>query len=150
MVSAKGEIDAAIKRLELPSHICRELPDAEGREVFEAALTRFVGGDDRRWWWEAFRDEHIGRQVEKGFLLLTALVPQPDELVWFIVEDTSLPFYPVYDATPAAAEMIIGECFGFEYYLIAKDMRWLLCENHHDVLIGIGEPVATRLAQLSL
>jgi hypothetical protein len=51
----------------------------------------------------------------------------------------------VYDATPAAAQAVIGECYGFEYYLIAKDLSWLLCENHHDTLIGIGEVVRSRI-----
>ena len=149
MTTTRDEIDAAITKLELPPRVCRALPDAEGREIFQAALNTFVGGDDRRWWWEAFSDEAVGRKVKDGWRLLTTLVPQPDGLVWFVAEDTDLPYYPVYETTPAAVEKIIGECFGFEYYLIAKDMGWLLCENHHDTLIGVGEPVASRLAELA-
>jgi hypothetical protein len=150
MVSNRDEINAAINTLGLPSQICRALLDAEGWEVFHAALTKFTGGDDRRWWWEAFSDEAIGRRVKDGWRLLTTLVPEPDGLVWFIAEDTDLPFYPVYETTPAAVERILGECFAFEYYLVAKDLSWLLCENHHDSLIGVGEPIVTRLAQLAL
>jgi hypothetical protein len=44
----------------------------------------------------------------------------------------------VYDATPAVVQQIIGECYGFEYYLIAKNLSWLLCENHHDMVIAVG------------
>jgi hypothetical protein len=88
--------------------------------------------------------------VNNGWKLLTTLTPDPNEHVWFVAEDDQLPFYPVFDATPKAAEQVIGQCFGFEYYLIAKDMTWLLCENHHDYLIGVGDPVATRLAQLAI
>jgi hypothetical protein len=148
-VSTRAEINAAIQALELPSQTCRALPDAEAKVVFQQALDEFVGGDDRRWWWEAFTRKSVSRRVTDGWRLLTTLVPEPDGLVWFIAEDTDLPFYPVYEATSVAIEKIIGECFGFEYYVIAKDMSWLLCENHHDLLIGVGEPVMSRLARLA-
>jgi hypothetical protein len=125
------------------------LPSVEAKSVFQRALDHFVGGDDRRWWWEAFSGRSVSRHVKGGWKLLVTLVPEADERIWFIAEDDQLPFYPVYDATPKAAEQIIGECFAFEYYLVAKDMSWLICENHHDVLIGVGEPVTTRLSRLA-
>ena len=83
-----------------------------------------------------------------GWKYLSALVPNPNDSIWFIAEDDELPFYPVYEATPRAIEMLIGECSFFEYYLVAKDMSWLLCENHHDCLIGVGSQVTSRLSEL--
>ena len=76
------------------------------------------------------------------------IVPDPSEHVWFIVEETNLPFYPVYDATTLAAQAVIGECYGFEYYLVAKTMTWILCENHHGRLIGVGNEICDRLGKL--
>jgi len=76
------------------------------------------------------------------------IVPDPNERVWFIAEESRLPFYPVYEATPNAAQRVIEECYGFEYYLVAKDMTWLLCENHHGWLIGVGELICDRLCSL--
>ena len=99
---------------------------------------------------EAFVGKSVSRKVDNGWKLLAHVVPDPDQNVWFIAEDDQLPSYPVFDATPEAAGQVIGECFGFEYYLIAKDMTWLLCENHHDYLIAVGEPVASRLSQLAV
>jgi hypothetical protein len=150
MTSTRDEINAAIRSLGLSPTIFRALSDAEAQAIFQSALTHFVGGDDRRWWWEAFTDSSISRQVDDGWRFLTTLVPEPEKSVWFIAEDDQSAFYPVYDATPIAASQVIGECVGFEYYLVAKDMSWLLCENHHDMLIGVGEPIESRLAQLSI
>jgi hypothetical protein len=48
-------------------------------------------------------------------------------------------------ASPENAVKIIGECFGFEYYLVAKDKSWLLCENHHNRVIGVGTPVVSAI-----
>jgi hypothetical protein len=67
---------------------------------------------------------------------VSARVPHAQQKVWFVAEDSDSPSFPVHDATPAAAQAVIGECYAFEYYLIAKDLRWLLCENHHDTMMS--------------
>ncbi|MBK8734666.1 MAG: hypothetical protein IPL98_01815 [Saprospiraceae bacterium] len=54
-------------------------------------------------------------------------------------KDDNEPFYPIYDGNPNVIKDIIGECFGFEYYIIDKNKEWLLVENHHNRLIAIGE-----------
>jgi hypothetical protein len=77
------------------------------------------------------------------------LVPNAQEKVWFIVEEDQMPFYPIYDATPAAIAKIIPECYGFEYYLVPKDKNWIFCENHHDRLIAVGEPVETAIRAIT-
>src|SRR5262249_9104135 len=74
----------------------------------------------------------------KGFMRITAVVPDADEKVWFVAEEDELPHFPVYETTPAIAQAVIGECYAFESYLVSKDLRWLLCENHHDALMAIG------------
>ncbi len=148
--NVKDEIKDAVEKLQLEPVEFRELPDAEARHVFDLALSTFCSGVDRRWWWEGFTKKYTAAQFnnEKAFEYITELVPNPYEQVWFIAEDVTLPFYPVYEATPVAARAVIGECYGFEYYLIAKDMRWLLCENHHDTLFAIGQEIEEQLTKL--
>ena len=53
----------------------------------------------------------------------------------FIAEETQLPFYLVYETTPEIVQKIIGECYGFKYYIIPKDKSWLLRENHYNRVI---------------
>lgn len=60
---------------------------------------------------------------QQAFTRLCSIVPDPEERVWFVAEDDQLPFYPVYDAPPAAVQRVLGACSGFEYYLISKDLR---------------------------
>jgi hypothetical protein len=67
------------------------------------------------------------------------VVTDASERVWFVAEDEQLPYFPVHETTPAIAQEVIGECYAFEYYPIAKDLSWLLCENHHDVLMALGD-----------
>jgi hypothetical protein len=142
-MTIREEIRAALARLELAPDSFVELPEDEGRRLIDAFLARFTGGFNARWWWTHFSlpASTVEFADGKGFSRIPRLVPDANQKVWFVAEDDQLPFYPVYEATPAAAEQVIGECYAFEYYLISKDLGWLLCENHHDVMFAIGEEV---------
>jgi hypothetical protein len=148
--TAKNEIQYAIQRLGLSESDIKLLSDQEGLKVFSAALSHFVASGDRRWWWEDFRfpSTSVRFADQKGFERIDKVVPNKKERVWFIVEDDQLPFYPVYEGTPEAIQAVIGECYGFEYYLVAKDLSWLICETHHDDMIAIGTEVEEHLRQL--
>ena len=147
--TVKDEIQDAIQRLGLNESDIKPLPDEKGRTIFNAALSHFVASGDRRWWWEDFRfpSTSVRFTDQKGFERLEKIVPNKKEKVWFIVEEDQLPFNPVYEATPESVQAVVGECYGFEYYLVAKDMSWLVCETHHDDLIAIGTEVEERLRQ---
>jgi hypothetical protein len=150
--AVKIEIQDAIQRLGLNDSNIKLLPDDQATPIFRAAHSHFVASSDRRWWWEDFRFSatRVRFSDQKGFLRLEKIVANQEEKVWFIVEDDQLPFYPVYEATAKAIQAVVGECSGFEYYLVAKDLSWLVCETHHDQLIAIGEEVESRLRQLDV
>jgi hypothetical protein len=139
-MSIREEIDDARRRLGLSTNQFTEVGDGQARELTAAFLVRFTDGEDVRWWWERFASQATSAHVAdgKGFTRISAIVPAVDEKVWFVAEDGELPYFPVYETTPAIAQQVIGECYAFEYYIIAKDLSWLLCENHHDSLIAVG------------
>ena len=35
-------------------------------------------------------------------------------------------------------QTILGESFGFEFYITDKDQSYVICFNHHEVLYGCG------------
>jgi len=125
----------------------RLLLPPQSEAVFRTALNHFVAGGDRRWWWEDFREpgKSLAFESGDGWRQVPRVVPNQNESVWFIAEDNSLPHYPVFETTPEVASLVIGECHGFEYYLVAKDLSWLLCETHHNVLCAVGAVVEARL-----
>jgi hypothetical protein len=141
------EISRASARLGLdPSAMCL-LPSSQSEAVFRAALDHFVASGDRQWWWEDFRvpGTSIAFEDGEGWKRIPKLAPSQSESVWLIAEDASLPHYPVFETTPEVASRIIGECDGFEYYLVAKDFSWLLCETHHNVIFAVGSVVEAKL-----
>ncbi len=143
------EIQRATERLGIAPGAMTQLPPDESNRIYLAALHRFVGTDDRRWWWESFREPGASLAFASGdgWRKLPLVAPNPSERIWFIAEDDQLPQSPVFETSAEMASRIIGECYGFEYYLIAKDLSWLVCETHHNVLCAVGQAVEERLLE---
>lgn len=139
------EIGNAIKTLNLDDAVIRPLDKIEGRKIFDDLLIHFVNSGHRRWWWEDFRQESFSfSNYERPFELLNDIIPETKDKVWLMVEDDQEDFYPIYETRPEIIQQIIGECFCFEYYIIDKNKDWLICENHHNQLIGIGDKLRTK------
>jgi hypothetical protein len=139
------EIVNAIGTLNLDGSDIQLLDKAEGRKIFDDLLTHFVNSGDRRWWWEDFTQKSFSfSDYERPFEVLNEIIPETKEKVWLMVEDDQEDFYPIYEVRPQIVQQIIGECFGFEYYIISKNKDWLICENHHNRLIGIGDKLRTK------
>ncbi len=151
MHSIVTEIEKARVALQLPETSLRLLAEPEAEAIFVRAEAHFVASTGRAWWWEDFRERGLSHHCGggDGFLFLSQIVPAPHEVVWWIVESSgSRPSYRVYEGAVETIQRVIGECHGFEYTLIAQDLRWLLCENHSDVLIAIGAEVEANLSTL--
>jgi hypothetical protein len=142
-------ISAASKKLAL---------DAELRLVgphrLQAILERIVAerttlakdGTSALWWWGALRPPVSYSTPADALTLIRRLMPS-EEQVWFVAEDGSKKIgnFWLYEGTVAAACSVLQECPSFEYYLVAKKMDWLICENHHGQVFASGEPVAGSL-----
>lgn len=141
----------AIERLALGKRVQR-LPEEDAARITTELLTSFVVGGDRRWWWEAFREPSasIAFPDDRGFEHIVDLIPNRAEKCWFVVEDANSDSYPVYDATPEDVASIVGECFAFEYYIVPKSKQWLICENHHGRIIGVGEEVTRAISDAAI
>jgi hypothetical protein len=149
MCELTDEIDRAVEFLQLTGSVKR-LPRAEVEDVNRQVLARFADGNRLRWWWEAFTESQSAVFDDGlGYQRISMLVPDAGERCWFIVESQASSSYPVYEASPEEIASILGECFFFEYYIVPKDYSWLVCENHHGVVIGCGEPVGSRIKAMA-
>ena len=140
------EIANVIKALKLVDSDIRLLDKIEGRKTFDGLLTHFVKSGDRRWWWEDFRQESFSfSKHEWPFQLLNGIIPETKDKVWLMIEDDQEDFYPIFEVRAEIIRQLIGETDAeFEYYIIDKNKEWLLCENHHSRLIGIGDKLRTK------
>ena len=133
------ELEQAIKTLNFSRDIIDRTDIEFNKKLYFTLLEKFVEGKDRRWWWEAFKKSFQFQSFDYPPEHFNAIIPNLNQHVWFMIEDDHESFYPIYDVDPKFLKSILDECFGFEYYIINKKQTWLLCENHHNILIGIGE-----------
>jgi hypothetical protein len=93
------------------------------------------------WWWESLVDPSWGIQPQEP-LKFVARYLDAEERYWFVAEAWMPPKkesnFWLYEATGSAILQILAETHHHEYYIVNKKMTWLLCENHHNVVIGCG------------
>lgn len=147
-------IDEAVSTLQLTSATFRQLPDDDALLVYWQAEDRFVSKQRRHWWWEHFRCRNYGALLRVDARLhLTQLAATPGERVWLILTDVDeldpLVYKGadplVYEGAIEACQRVIGECPPFEYNIVSHDFKWLLCENHHQLLFAVGFLAMRRL-----
>jgi hypothetical protein len=145
------EIEAARRTLNLRDDEFRRLSEVEAKQIYEEAEAHFVRSAGRTWWWEDFRHTPASATFhdQHAYERITQIVPDTKARAYLIPESDAGKWPLVYACTVLAAQRVLGECYAFEYYLVAMDRQWLLCENHHGVLMAIGEPAETRLRALA-
>jgi hypothetical protein len=140
------EIQRAVQALGWTPERFRRLPADEAQRVHQSALRHFVPRGQPRWWWEHFpASTGVQFMDGDGAEHLTELVPDADERVWFLAEDFVSPMYSLWEASVRDIQAVLAECYGFEYSIIQRQLRWLLCENHHNFLVAVGRELEDRL-----
>ena len=78
--------------------------------------------------------------------ILKSIIPDNSKL-WFISATTKneKPKYWLYESDLSSAVAIIYNMYLFDFYLVDKKYNWLISEEHHGVLVSVGEPVASNL-----
>ncbi|MDB5356481.1 MAG: hypothetical protein JWN24_2934 [Phycisphaerales bacterium] len=84
--------------------------------------------------------EHLigaeGIQDSAGWLRLKSLNVTAPVILFFNPEDDPAGFeFKSLPDVPA----VLGECFGFEFYLTDREKSFVISFNHHDMLIGAGK-----------
>lgn len=71
-------------------------------------------------------------------------VADPQCKVWLVLEDYSgwneASRYWLFEGELSAVVEVLGEMHLLEFYIVARDLGWLFCENHHGVVFGVGAP----------
>lgn len=102
-----------------------------------------------KWWWEYFLYPAYSFYSENALDFLPELVKEEDA-VWFVIEDErkEKECYWLYEGKISAITTILKKLSFEEYYIVSKKLDWLLCENHHNLLIGCGEPIIRKMKML--
>jgi hypothetical protein len=137
----------AIEALSLERRVLH-LDDPERSDVLRRVTATFVQRPDVLFWWEHLKVPSESWQTANGYRHLPHIAPDPEGDCWLVtgLEDADSD-KGVFQCTPMLASKIVAECPGFEYALVDRGLKWLVIENHHDVLIAAGE-TGPRLSRL--
>ena len=107
--------------------------------------------EKRLWWWEHLKGKQVTLWPNSLAEALCALIA-PAETYWFLAEESEhlkngFPFW-LYRGSGQAILRILAETPHFEFYIVENHLEWLLCSNHHNALIGVGNEVTSRLEKI--
>lgn len=144
-ISLAPSIDQALQRLGMPRDAFVQLGPDEADDLLRRSLTRFAGGVRPGFWWERLVVPEESWHVPDGRSLdhLTQVVPDDLAPVWVVTFWADPP--DVFASTPSSIAKVFAECHALEYFFVPRDLSWLVGENHHEFLIAVGEPGASRL-----
>ncbi len=151
MITVKHQIANAIQTLNYTKADLREIPFGEAKPILKGIKDTFTTNQNARWWWTCFRESlpRFARRFEAGGLQLAKIVPEPEAKVWLVVVEDQPDIFRLYLGEVTVIQDILGECYGFEYYLVDCALEWLICENHYDFIIALGSEVVENLRKLT-
>lgn len=123
-------------------------------KMIDQFTTLEPSGLNALWWWNSFKDPKYSWPdcLPMCAPVLRQLVPA-DETIWFVAEDWGRQKkhgnFWLYESRIGAITAILDEAWHFEFYLVSKKFAWLLCQNHHDVLMAVGEPMVSKLKRMT-
>jgi hypothetical protein len=91
---------------------------------------------DRIWLWDSIREPYTSCQPKDGVEELSSFLSESDSY-WFIASDEDGKYW-ILEGTGKAIVSALSETGYFEYYITNKEITWLICENHHGVMVLKG------------
>ena len=134
----------------IPNEHFKEVSPLNHEAIFKKINSTFLTTrqyNDSHYWWRNYKNlDHYGIHFKDRFAFeqLEKIVPITKALFWFVASEQNGKYW-LYESDLESIKLILSEMYGFEYYLIDKKYQWILCENHHDILIGMGAIITRKL-----
>ena len=147
-MTLKHELLQTAANLGLPYSYFRAIGITEWEPIMKRIENRFVSARYNKilWWWDGYLKGPVYSVLLPGWPVdaLDKIIPLHEQ-VWFIAEDDK---FWLFEGTIESIQQVLAESHAFEYYIVSKKYEWLLCENHHDVLFGVGDIIIEKLKQM--
>jgi len=140
----RSEIERVRKEFEISNNDFQELKINEWKNIEAKIEENFLSkkSSNSNWIWNNLKVESISINCKTNPFNKLDLLIDKEEWVYFFVNETvhEQTKYWYYESTIECVMQVLEEVLGFdEYYLCSKKYDWLLCVNHHDILIGTEE-----------
>jgi hypothetical protein len=124
IISAVGELNINIQEI--------QVSDIEN--IVSQVTDKFAGESNVIPLWENLKD-HISVNNKDAWLWIGELIGDTQTIMFFNTSDEKAAF--AFNKGDDVVS-VLSETYGFEFYLTNRTTEYLLCFNHHDVLIACG------------
>jgi hypothetical protein len=153
MYETPNKVLAAARELGLGTEAFGQAGPARWEDILKRVFERFATTHDTgvTWLWSHLRGQGVSVRTVGGVALLGEMRPR-EERVWLLVEDFDRTKedgnYWVFEGAFGAVIEVLMNLHAIEYYIVDRHMDWMIVENHHNVLIGVGECAESFLKKL--
>ncbi|MDN4616730.1 hypothetical protein QCD85_01380 [Paenibacillus sp. PsM32] len=151
--STRDEIEHLVQHYRIPAPRFHEVGKMQWSSILSIITQTFItsshAGSESALMrgYNHLQEPYVSYQVgTEGYREIAKLIDRTEQ-VWFLAPERfySGKQYWVYEAYVDAIQWIIEQTGMTEYYIVSKKLQWLLCETHHEVIIGTGEPISGRI-----
>jgi hypothetical protein len=148
---------AAARDAKLDESSFHQMPGWRAAELLDRVLDTFTktgrGGRMRYWIWEDLREPSLFLRGTRDLELLATL-GSPSSHAWLIIEDfedakAGPPFW-FFEATLGAIAITLRNHHSLEFYVVSRDLSWLVGENHHGAWFAAGEHAVATLGPMAV
>ncbi|OPX44210.1 hypothetical protein CLHUN_17640 [Ruminiclostridium hungatei] len=134
MWNIKGQIKSAAGSLNVN---IQEVQVSDIDNIVSQAIDKFAGGNKVIPFWENLID-YISINNKDAWLWIGELIGDTETIMFFNTSDEKAAF--AFNNGDNVVS-VLSETYGFEFYLTNRATEYLLCFNHHDVLIACGNAI---------
>lgn len=145
----RDSINEIVKELNLAEYDFKLVRLTRYEQILGSIVEKFTSlkrTKINKWWWDFFNEPIYFINPKNALETLESLIDK-HETVWFVAEDEQKEkeHFWLYEGKINAIVSVLEECNFLEYYIVSKKLEWILCENHHGILIGCGEKIIRKL-----
>ena len=153
MENLRDKINVVTKEIHLSNEEFQLVRLTKYKKIIASIVEKFTilkKTNVNMWWWNYFNEPVCSFYPKDVFKVLPNLIKN-EETVWFVIEDErkKQEHFWLYEGKINAIISVLKELSFEEYYIVSKKLEWIVCENHHNLLIGSGEAIVSKMKVFS-
>lgn len=154
-MSLRDDIEQRRKELKIPARYFREVRYFAYQNILKNIGEKFttLGARATEYlWFNHYLKGEVFSLMPKGesevSKIIKKIIPN-QQFLWFIAAETyhQKPKYWLYESNLNCIIAILDEMYLFDFYLVDKKYSWLITQEHHGILLAVGEPICSNLKQ---
>ena len=153
MYETPNKVLSAAHKLGFSRDLFRQVGPTQWEGVLKRVFERFAKTHDTgvMWLWDHLTCQGESAQSSCGATDLASMCPKETD-VWLLVEDfdgtRNHGNYWIFEGAFGAVIDVLSEMHAIEYYIVDRRLDWMVLENHHNTLIGVGERAESFVSKL--